>query len=58
MVGRKGGDNSGGETRDDGVVIQWVVYEVGSGTVFPVLTERNYSEWATLMKVKLKARGF
>jgi hypothetical protein len=58
MVGRKGGDNSGGETRDDGVVIQWVVYEVGSGTVFPVLTERNYTEWAMLMKVKLKARGF
>jgi hypothetical protein len=30
---------------------------VGSGTVFPLLTKSNYTEWALLMRVKLKARG-
>jgi hypothetical protein len=39
------------------VVIQCVVHEVGSGTIFPVLTRGNYTKWVMLMRVKLKARG-
>jgi hypothetical protein len=38
-------------------VIQRVVCEVTSGTSYPALTKTNYSEWARLMKVKLKARA-
>jgi hypothetical protein len=57
MAGGKGVDAGGSEAKDGGVVIQRVVREVGSGTAFPLLTKINYSEWAMLMKVKLKARG-
>jgi hypothetical protein len=57
MAGGKGVDSSGSESKDGGVVIQWVVREVDGGTAFPVLTKSNYIEWAMLMKVKLKARG-
>jgi hypothetical protein len=39
------------------VVIQCVVHEVGSGTIFLVLTRGNYTKWVMLMRVKLKARG-
>jgi hypothetical protein len=57
---KKGGkeDNPGGSgAKDDGVMIQRVVHEVGGGTSYLVLTKTNYSDWACLMKVKLKARA-
>jgi hypothetical protein len=57
MAGSKGTNACGRETRDDDVVIQRVVREVGGGMMFPVLTKNNYTEWAMLMRVKLKARG-
>jgi hypothetical protein len=44
--GAKGGD----------VVIQRVVREVRGGTNYPILTKTNYTNWARLMKVKLRAR--
>jgi hypothetical protein len=34
-----------------------VVREVSGGISYPVLTKTNYSDWALLMKVKLKARA-
>jgi hypothetical protein len=34
-----------------------VIHEVAGGSSYPTLTEMNYSDWALLMKVKLKARG-
>jgi hypothetical protein len=39
------------------VMIQRVIHEVGGGTSYPTLTKTNYSDWALLMKVKLKARA-
>jgi hypothetical protein len=39
------------------MVVQWIVIEVGGGTAFPVLTKTNYTDWAMLMHVKLKAHG-
>jgi hypothetical protein len=39
------------------VMVQRIVHEVGGGTAFPVLTKTNYSDWALLMRVKLKAWG-
>jgi hypothetical protein len=30
---------------------------VGGGSSYPTLTKTNYSDWALLMKVKLKAHG-
>jgi hypothetical protein len=38
-------------------VIQRVIREVSGGGSYPVLTKTNYSDWALLMKVKLKARA-
>jgi hypothetical protein len=53
-----GGKNTGdNDTSKDGVVIQRVVHEVGGGSSYPALTKTNYSDWALLMKVKLKARA-
>lgn len=50
-------DNPGGSgAKDGGATIQRIVCEVGAGTIYPVLTKTNYSDWARLMKVKLKAR--
>jgi hypothetical protein len=49
-------DAGASEARDGGMVIQLVVHEVGSGTVFPLLTKNNYTEWPMLMRVKLKER--
>jgi hypothetical protein len=46
-----GGDSSGGGA------VQRVIREVGGGSSYPTLTKTNYSDWALLMKVKLKARG-
>ena len=37
-------------------MVQRVIREVNAGTVFPMLTKTNYSDWALLMKVKLRAR--
>jgi hypothetical protein len=50
--GKSTGDN---DTSKDGVVIQRVIHEVGGGSSYPALTKTNYSDWALLMKVKLKA---
>lgn len=38
-------------------VIQRVIREVGGGSSYSTLTKTNYSDWALLMKVKLKTRG-
>lgn len=40
----------------DSVTIQQVIHEVGGRSSYSVLTKTNYSDWALLMKVKLKAR--
>jgi hypothetical protein len=37
-------------------VVQRVIREVSAGSGYPVLTKTNYSDWALLMKVKLRAR--
>ena len=42
---------------NEGVVVQRVIREVSGGSSYPVLTKTNYSDWALLMKVKLKARA-
>jgi hypothetical protein len=44
-------------TSKDGVMIQRVIRVVGSGTSYHALTKTNYSGWALLKKVKLKARA-
>jgi hypothetical protein len=55
MVGGKStGDN---DTSKDGVVMQRVIHEVGGGSSYPALNKTNYSNWALLMKLKLKARA-
>jgi hypothetical protein len=55
MVGGKStGDN---DTSKDGVVMQRVIREVGGGSSYPALNKTNYSNWALLMKLKLKARA-
>jgi hypothetical protein len=52
--GKRFGDD---DTSKDGVVIQRVIREVGGGSSYSALTKTNYSDWALLMKVKLKARA-
>lgn len=42
--------------KNEGAVIQRVIHEVGGGPSYPMLTKTNYSNWTSLMKVKLKAR--
>jgi hypothetical protein len=42
-------------TSKEGVVIQRVIREVAGVTSYPVFTKTNYSDYALLMKVKLKA---
>jgi hypothetical protein len=42
---------------DVGGIVQRVFHEVGGGSSYPTLTKMNYSDWALLMKVKLKACG-
>jgi hypothetical protein len=55
MVGGKStGDN---DTSKDGVVMQRMIREVGGGSSYPALNKTNYSNWALLMKLKLKARA-
>jgi hypothetical protein len=48
---------SGGGDPSSGGAVQQVIREVGGGSSYPTLTKTNYSDWALLMKVKLKARG-
>jgi hypothetical protein len=48
---------SGKEDSLSSGVIQRVIREVGGGSSYLTLTKMNYSDWALLMKVKLKARG-
>jgi hypothetical protein len=50
--GKRSGDNN---TSKDGVGMQRVNREVGGGSSYPAFTKTNYSDWALLMKVKLKA---
>jgi hypothetical protein len=50
--GKRFGDDN---TSKDRVVIQRVIREVGSRSSYLALTKTNYSDWALLMKVKLKA---
>jgi hypothetical protein len=47
---------SGDDTSKDGAVVQRVIHEVSAGSGYPTLTKTNYSDWALLMKVKLRAR--
>ena len=58
--GGGGGGGGRGEVRrmTEGIedMVQRVIREVSPGTVFPMLTKTNYSDWALLMKVKLIAR--
>jgi hypothetical protein len=58
MAGGRAGDGDG-SSRDKhgGVMVQRIVHEVGVGTTFPVLTKTNYTDWAMLMRINLKARG-
>jgi hypothetical protein len=48
---------SGGDDPSGGGAVQQVIREVGRGSSYPTLTKMNYSDWALLMKVKLKAKG-
>jgi hypothetical protein len=48
---------SGGGNSSGGGIVQRVIREVGGGSSYPTLTKTNYSDWALLIKVKLKARG-
>jgi hypothetical protein len=50
--GKRTGDD---DTSKDGVVIQMVNHEVGGGSSYPVHIKTNDSDWALLMKVKLKS---
>jgi len=54
---KKPSDKLANSSAGDGVVIQQVIREVSGGSSYPVLTKTNYSDWALLMKVKLKARS-
>jgi hypothetical protein len=49
--------SGGKDETSSNTVIQWVIHEVGGGSSHPTITKTNYSNWALLMKVKLKARG-
>jgi hypothetical protein len=53
MAGGKRFDDD--NTFKDGVMIQRVIHKVGGGSSYPTLTRTNYSDWALLVKMKLKA---
>jgi hypothetical protein len=55
IAGGKRSDND--NTSKDRVVIQMVIHEVGGRSSYPTLTKTNYSDWAFLMKVKLKVQA-
>jgi hypothetical protein len=48
------GKKANGNTSKDGVMIQKLIHKVGDGSSYTTLTKVNYSDWALLMKVKLK----
>jgi hypothetical protein len=50
--GKRFGDD---DTSKDRVLIHRVIRDVGDGSSYSALTKTNYSNWALLMKVKLKA---
>jgi hypothetical protein len=52
--GKRSGDD---DTSKDGVMIRRVIREVGGGSSYHAITKTNYSNWALLMKVKLKAQA-
>jgi hypothetical protein len=54
MGGKRFGDD---DTSKDRVLIHRVIRDVGDGSSYSTLTKTNYSNWALLMKVKLKARA-
>jgi hypothetical protein len=56
-MGSDSDGKKGEESSDSGSGVQRVVHEVSGGISYPVLTKTNYSNWALLMKVKLKARA-
>jgi hypothetical protein len=51
MEAKKVDDN----TSKDGVMIQRVISEVGGESSYPAHTKANYSDWALVINVKLKA---
>jgi hypothetical protein len=57
MARGKGDDGGVRGSKEGTTFVQRVVHEVGGGTAFPMLTKTNYSDWAMLMRVKLKVRG-
>jgi hypothetical protein len=48
------GDGRGGSRKDEFV---WVVRDVGNLVNWPMFTKSNYTEWALVMKAKLKTRN-
>jgi hypothetical protein len=52
MTGKKADNNT---FKDE--VIQRVIHEVGGESSYSFLIKTNYSDWALMMKVKLKARA-
>jgi hypothetical protein len=52
MKGKKA-DN----TSKDGVMIQKVILVIGGGTSYPALIKTNSSNWAPLVKVKVKLKA-
>jgi hypothetical protein len=52
MAGGKSGDVEGSGVKGDGVVVQRIVHEMGTGR-----RSRCSARWAMLMRVKLKACG-
>jgi hypothetical protein len=57
MARGKGDDDGVSGAKEGTMVVQRVVHEMGGGWAFLVLTKNNYSDWALLMRVKLKACG-
>ncbi|CAO2204866.1 unnamed protein product [Urochloa humidicola] len=53
LLGGKGGDGASGSGK--GEVLR-VVREIGGAANWPMLTKTNYTQWALLMKLKMKAR--
>nr|CAB3451023.1 unnamed protein product [Digitaria exilis] len=54
LSGGKGGDGAGGSGKEEAVR---VVREIGGLGNWPMLTKENYTEWALVMKIKMKARN-
>ncbi|CAO2045564.1 unnamed protein product [Urochloa humidicola] len=50
----KGADGAGGSGKEE---VVRVVREIGGLGNWPMLTKENYTEWALIMKIKMKARN-